>query len=108
MADFNLPFVLTLSVSIIAVILSYVDIRRRLEEQQEFSKLFMKLLDTLREELKLFKKHSKGISTTRQELEREKILAQREQQQWKQIKDVARAIGWILEHTEDDNEEDEY
>ncbi len=94
--------IVTVCVSIIAVILAYVDMRRRLKEQQEFSKLFMKLLDTLREELKLFKKQSKGVSSTKQELAREKLLAQREGQQWKQIKDVGKAIGWILEHSEDD------
>ena len=108
MVDLDVTFLLTFGISLVTAILFYVDMRRRLKEQQEFSKLFMKLLDTLREELKLFKKHSKGVSTTKQELEREKILAQRERQQWKQIKDVAKAIGWILEHTEDDNEEDEY
>jgi len=99
---FEFISIITVCVSIIAVILAYVDMRRRLKEQQEFSKLFMKLLDTLREELKLFKKQSKGVSSTKQELAREKLLAQREGQQWKQIKDVGKAIGWILEHTEDD------
>ena len=101
MVDLDLTFFLTFGVSLVTVILFYIDMRRRLTEQQEFSKLFMKLLGTLREELKLFKKQSKGVSATKQELEREKILAQREIQQWRQIKDVAKAIGWLLEYTED-------
>lgn len=39
-------------------------------------------------------------------MKRQRLLAQREQQQWNQIKDVAKAIGWILEHAEEDFEEE--
>lgn len=75
------------------------------KQQQEFSKLFAKLVDTLREELKMFRKQSKGVSATRQEIEKQKILAKREQQQWNQLKDIAKGIGWILELAENDYEE---
>jgi len=106
LSDLDLPFVLTLGVSIVAVILTYIDMRRRLKQQQDFSKSFVKLVNTLREELKLFRKQSKGVSATGQELEKQKILAQKEQQQWNQLKDIAKGIGWILEHTEEDYEEE--
>lgn len=59
------------------------------------------LINTLREELELFRKQSK----TNEDLERQKLLAQREQRQWKQIVDVGKAIGWLLEHTEEENNE---
>lgn len=102
MAD--VTFLLTFGVSLVAVILSYIDIRIRLKQQREFSKSFAKLVNTLREELKLFRKQSK----TSEDIRRQKILAQREQQQWNQIKDVAKAIGWFLEHAEEEYEEDEH
>jgi len=99
--DYDLVAVLSLSVSIIAVIIAYVDMRRRLKAEREFNKSMAKLVNTLREELELFRKQSK----TSEDLERQKLLAQQSQQQWKQLKDVAKTIGWILEHAENDNEE---
>ena len=97
MADLDVAFALTLSVSIVAVILSYVDMRRRLKQEREASQSMANLIKTLKEELELFRKQSK----TNEDVERQKLLVLREQQQWKQIVDVGKAIGWILEHTED-------
>jgi hypothetical protein len=99
--DYDLVTVLSLSVSIIAVIIAYVDMRRRLKAEREFNRSMAELVNTLREELELFRKQSK----TSEDLERQKLLAQQSQQQWKQLKDVARGIGWLLEHAESDNEE---
>jgi len=103
MSDFDLPFILTFSVSTIMAILFYIDMRRRLRQQREFSKSMAKLIDTLREELKLFRKKS----TTSGDIERQKLLTKREQQQWNRMKDVAKAIGWFLEHAEGGDEEGE-
>lgn len=100
MLDFDLPFVLTISVSVVAVILAYIDMRRRLGQERKFSQSMANLINTLREELKLFRKQS----MTSEDVERQKLLAQREQQQWNQIKDVAQAIGWFLEFVEDTEE----
>jgi len=102
---FDLPFILTLGVSIVAVILSYIDMRRRLKQERKFSRSMANLISTLREELELFRKQS----TTSEDIKRQKLLGQREQQQWNRMKDIAKAIGWILEHAEDEEEdEDEY
>lgn len=100
MSGFDLPFVLTLSISIVAVILTYIDIRRRLGQERDFSQSMANLINTLREELELFRKQS----MTSEDVKRQKLLAQREQQQWNRIKDVAKAIGWFLEHAEDEEE----
>ncbi len=101
MSDFDLPFILTISISIIAVVLAYIDMRRRLKAERDFNKSMAKLVNTLREELELFRKQSK----TSEDVERQKLLAQQGKQQWKQLTDFAKGIGWILEHSED-NEED--
>lgn len=100
MSGFDLPFILTLSISIVAVILTYIDIRRRLRQEREFSQSMANLINTLREELELFRKQS----MTSEDVKRQKLLAQREQQQWNRIKDVAKAIGWFLEQAEDEEE----
>lgn len=75
--------------------------RRRLKQEREFSQSMANLINTLREELELFRKQSK----TSEDLTRQRLLAQREQQQWNRMKDVAKTIGWILEHAVDDEEE---
>jgi hypothetical protein len=89
--DFDLPFVLTISVSIIAVVITYVDMRRRLKQEREFSKSMANLINTLREELQLFRKPTEDLA--------------REKQQWKQLTDIAKGIGWFLEHMEDNEKE---
>jgi phage regulator Rha-like protein len=105
LADLDLALnVLTISVSIIAVVTAYIDMRRRLKQDREASQSMAKLINTLREELELFRKQSK----TSEDIERQKVLAKKEQLQWKQVVDVGKAIGWLLEYTEETEEEDEY
>jgi len=60
------------------------------------------LINTLREELELFRKQSR----TTEDIERQKLLAQQGKQQWKQVTDIGKAIGWILEHAGDAEDED--
>lgn len=107
LSNFDLPFVVTISVSIIAVVLTYVDMRRRLKQEREFSQSMANLVNTLREELELFRKQSK----TNEDLKRQELLIQQGQQQWNQIKDIGKLIGWVFEQAKDDedenNEEDE-
>ena len=96
MSGFDLSFILSLSVSIIAVIITYIDMRRRLRQEREVSQQMANLINTLREELQLFRKQSK----TSEDLKRQELLAKKGKQQWKQITDVAKGIGWLLEHVE--------
>ena len=100
MSDFDLAFALSLSVSIIAIVLTYIDMRRRIKAERDFNKSMAKLVNTLREELELFRKQSK----TGEDIERQKLLARQGQQQWKQLTDIAKGIGWILEHSEDNED----
>ena len=101
--DFDLVSIATLCISIAAVILTYIDMRRRLKKEREFSKSMAKLINTLREELQLSRKKS----MTKDELKRQKLLAQKEQQQWNHMKDVAKAVGWFLDRMEDAEEPEE-
>jgi hypothetical protein len=87
--------VVTISVSIIAVAITYVDMRRRLKQEREFSKSMANLINTLREELELFRKQS----MTSEDVKRQELLFKQGQQQWSQIKDIGKLIGWVIEHT---------
>ena len=59
MANLDIAFIITTAIAIIAVILSYIDMRRRLKQEQEASKAMASLINTLREELELFRVQSK-------------------------------------------------
>jgi len=93
--------VVTISVFIIAVAITYLGIRRKLEQEREFSKSMVNLIKTLREELELFQKQPMAS----EDIKRQELLFKQGQQQWKQITDIGKAIGWIFEHA-DENEED--
>ena len=88
--------ILSLSVSIVAVAITYIDMRRRLKQEREVSQQMASLINTLREELELFRKQSK----TSEDLKRQELLARKGKQQWKQITDVAKGIGWLIERFE--------
>jgi len=98
--DFNILSISALCISIVAVILAYVDMRRKLRQEREFSRSMADLIGTLREELELFRKQS----ITGNESKRQQLLTQRENEQWSRLKDVAKAIGWILEHNQEEEE----
>jgi hypothetical protein len=105
-SDFDLPFVFTISVSIIAVAITYLDMRRRLKQEREFSQSMANLINTLREELELFRKQSK----TSEDIKREELLFKQGKQQWNQIKDIGKLLGWVFKQaqSEEENNEDEY
>lgn len=96
MADFNLPFIVSTSIAIVVVILTYVDMRRRLKQEQEFSKSMAELINTLREELQLFRKQS----SVNLDLELLKILTEREELQWKRIMELGKATGYFKHSNE--------
>ena len=103
MTDFDLLFTaLSLLVSVAMVVITYIDMRRRLRQEREtasaVSRSMAKLIDTLREELRLLRSSS-------QDTAKQQLLAEREKQQWDRLKDVGKAIGWFLEHAEDDEED---
>jgi pilus assembly protein TadC len=102
LTNLDLPFAITISVSIIAVILTYIDMRRRLRQEREFSQSMAKLINTLREELELFRKQS----NTSEDLRRQELLLKKEKQQWKQITDIFKGAYTALKDSEE-NEEDE-
>lgn len=99
--------IVTISVSIVAVVITYIDMRRRLRQEREFSKSMADLINTLREELELSRKQSK----TSEDIKRQELLFKQGQQQWKQITDIGKLVGWVIKQTQNDdyenNEEEE-
>lgn len=47
------------------------------------------------------------LAAQREERKRLEVLLRQQQQQWKQQKDIAKAIGWVLDRIGSDEEEDE-
>ena len=103
MTNLDLPFAITISISIIAVILTYVDMRRRLKQERESSLQMANLINTLREELELFRKQSK----TSEDLRRQELLFKKEKQQWKQITDIFKGAYTALKDSEEDEDSEE-
>ena len=94
-------------VSIIAVILTYVDMRRRLKQEQDALKFMLELINVMREELRLFREQVGKSRLTSQELERQKLLQREQEQKWRQAKDVFKAIRWLADTgNSEDVEED--
>lgn len=100
MSDFDLSFILTISVSIIAVAITYIDMRRRLKQEREFSQSMANLINTLREELQLFRKQS----MTNEDSRRQELLARKAEHQWKQITDVMKGVYKVLKDSEENEE----
>jgi hypothetical protein len=83
------------------VVITYVDMRRRLKQEREFSQSMANLINTLREELQLFRKQS----MTNEDLKRQELLAKKGEQQWKQITDVMRGIYRVLKDSEESEDD---
>jgi len=105
MTDLDLTFVLPFSVSIVTavisivtVVLAYYDMKKRLKQEHDFSQSMADLVKTLKEELQLFRNQS----STSIDLERQKLLARKEETQYNRMKDVGKLIGWFLEHADDE------
>jgi hypothetical protein len=71
--------------------------RRRLKQEREFNKTMANLVNTMRQELELFRKPNEDLA-------RQQLLAKREAQQWKQLTDIAKGIGWFLKQAEDNED----
>jgi hypothetical protein len=93
----------TISVSIIAVVITYLDMRRKLKQEREFSKSMANLINTLREELELFRKQSK----TSEDLKRQELLFKQGQQQWKQITDIGKLVLGAIKQAQNEEEEND-
>lgn len=94
---FWLPF----GVSIVAVIISfltYLVMRRGLQQESEVSRSLIELVSTLREQLDLVRRGQ--LSTA--EIKRQRLLQRREELQWRKFRDLAKGIGWLLEQASDE------
>jgi len=74
--------------------------RRRLKQEREFSKSMANLINTLREELELFRKQS----MTSEDLKRQELLFKQGQQQWKQITDIGKLVLSAIKQAQNDED----
>ncbi len=98
MTDFSDPaFSVPVVLGIIAVVLAGWALWRQ-KQDRSISKAVFDLLRTMRKELQ-----SKQTGTTTG-LAAQQELRKREELEWKKLRDVAKAIGWWLDRTSDDED----
>ena len=90
-------------ISIVAVVLFYVDMRWRLKQEQAASISMLGLISAMREELQLFREQLSKGKLTSEELERQKLLQGKQEHQWRIARDFFKGIGRLLERSEDEN-----
>ena|SRR3989442_8692051 len=97
MTDFSDPgFYLPVLLGIIAVVLAGWALWRQ-KRDRSISKATFDLLRTMRKELQ---SKQAGVTTG---LAAQQELRKREELEWKKLKDVAKAIGWWLDRTDEED-----
>jgi hypothetical protein len=91
-------------ISGIMVILFYIDMRRRLKQEQEASKSMLNLINLMREELILFREQINKGRLSNGELERQKLLQRQQELKWRQTKDILKGIKWLADIAGTDEE----
>ena len=78
-------------ISVVGLILVYLDMRRRQTSDREASKIMFDLIATMRQELQLIKQQigSSGITS------QQSLLQRKEQAEWKRLTDLAKGISWL-------------
>ena len=93
-------FLVPTIIAVGALVVSVAEIRRE-RKDREISRAMLDLIKTMREDLKRVQQpiyaQSPGILS-------ESELRKREALQWQKLKDVAKAVGWIWDRLEEDDE----
>ena len=101
MADLSDPtFWIPTFISIIALILVYVDMRGRQTSDREASKVMFGLITTMREELQLLRQQIGSAGLTSQQA----LLQKKEQAQWKRLIDIAKGFAWVWKEWKESEE----
>lgn len=88
------------------VILFYIDMRRRLKQEQDASKSMWDLISIMREELTLFREQIGRGRLSNEEFERQKLLQRQQEQKWRQARDIFKGIKWLAENVDDTEDEE--
>jgi hypothetical protein len=103
----EITFWIPVIISVFAVILFYVDMRRRLKQEQDASKSMLDLINVMREELTLFREQIGRGKLSNEEFERQKLLQRQEELKWRKARDIVKGIKWLAENVDDTEDEEE-
>src|SRR5579872_6586383 len=94
MADLTDPtFWIPTIISIIAISVSYLDVRRRQHSDREATEALLALIKTMKEELDLLEKQS----TDRTDLSKAALLQKQEEANWRKLRDIGKGVKWFLD-----------
>lgn len=79
-------------ISLIAVILFYIDMRSRLKQEEDASKSMLDLINIMKDELQLFREQMNKGKPSSEELERQKLLQRQEELKWREARDIIKGI----------------
>jgi hypothetical protein len=103
--SFWIPTAIALS----AVVLAYFDLRRKQQQDRmtaqqtiKTSRQTISLLATLIQEMELMRVSALSSQLSNQQTKQQALLQKKEQDEWNRLKDVGKAIGWILDRAEED------
>jgi uncharacterized membrane protein YccC len=106
MADFSDPsFYLPVLIGVIAVVIAGFALWRQVQDRS-VAKASFNLLRTMRKELRTAPTTQPGITpTSQQAIVSQAELRRRDALEWKKLKDVAKALGWVWDRM-NENEDD--
>ena len=73
--------------------------RQRQKQDRELMDKQAELIGTFKEELDFFRtqfNRREQSNLTKQELERQRLLQRQSEQQWRQLRDIGKVVGWML------------
>jgi uncharacterized membrane protein YccC len=106
MTDFSDPsFYLPVLIGVIAVVIAGFALWRQVQDRS-VAKASFNLLRTMRKELRTAPTTQPGITpTSQQAIVSQAELRRRDALEWKKLKDVAKALGWVWDRM-NENEDD--
>src|SRR5437773_4605445 len=105
MTDFSDPsFYLPVILGVVAVLLAGYALWRQ-NQDRSVAKATFNLLRTMRKELRIAPTPQTGITPTpKQSIVSQQELRKRDALEWKKLKDVAKALGWVWDRMNEDDE----
>ncbi len=98
MADLGDPtFWIPTAISIVAVLLFYLDMRWRIKREEKTSVEMAQMIRVLKQELELFRKQAEGGHLTSQELQKQKALQSQSDTIWKGVMNALKAAKLVKE-----------
>jgi hypothetical protein len=91
-------------ISLVAVVLAYMDIRRRQTQDRIASQATLSFIATLKRELQLVRNQLAQGFVSNELLAQQRLAQKREQDAWNRLVDIAKGIGWFMDRMDFEDE----